>query len=68
MPRGSVDAEDPDTHALLPGEWRSEENPQGWIGLAHQGSNRHSTVAKELRDYLCDYLFQVVVKSRGNIT
>ena len=64
MPRGSVDAEDPDTHALLPGEWRSEENPQGWIGLAHQGSNRHSTVAKELRDYLCDYF----VSSCGEVS
>ena len=55
MPHGSVDAEDPDTHALLPGEWRSEGNSQGWVGLARQGSNQHSTVAKELRDYLCDY-------------
>ena len=31
MPHGSVDAEDPDTHPLRPGEWRSEGNSQGWV-------------------------------------
>ena len=34
---------DPDIHALLPGEWRSEGNSQGWVRLARQGSSRHST-------------------------
>lgn len=55
MPSGSVDGEDPDTHIIQPGNWRLEENSQGWQPLARQGSNRHSTAAKQLRDYLCNY-------------
>ena len=55
MPHGSVDGEDPGTHALQAGNWRQEGNSKRWVPLAHQGSNWHSTAAKELRDYLCDY-------------
>lgn len=64
MPPGSVDGEDPDTHTLRQGEWRSQGNAQGWVGLAHQGSNHHSTAAKQLRNYLCDYF----VSSSGEVS
>lgn len=54
-PQGSIDSEDPDTHALLPGSWRSESDPQGLRPISKQGSNMHSRAAKEMRDYLSDY-------------
>ena len=66
MPHGSVDGEDSDTHALIPGEWRSEGNPQGWVTLARQGSiqlqpKRYVTICVTT-------FFRVSVKYRGNTT
>lgn len=54
-PQGSLDTEDSETHTVSPGDWRNEPNPQGWAPLEQQGSNRHSTAAKEIRDNLRDY-------------
>ena len=51
----SLNMEDPETHTVSPGEWRQNPEPQGWMPLEQQGSNRHSNKAKELRNYLCDY-------------
>ena len=54
-PQGSLDTEDPDTHVIHPGNWRSVGDPQGWQPLSRQGSNRHSSAARDVRDYLCNY-------------
>ena len=40
-PQGTVDSEDPGTHAVLPGCWRSETDPQGLHPILKQGSNMH---------------------------
>ena len=53
--QGSLDAQDPETHALSPGDWRQEPQPQGLIPVERQGSNRPSNAAKELRHYLREY-------------
>ena len=39
-PQGSLDAEDREIHAVSPGDWRQEPQPQGLIPLERQGSNR----------------------------
>ena len=54
-PPGSIDTEDPITHELQLGEWRSEPQATGFVPLARQGSNHCSTAAKQLRDNLCQY-------------
>lgn len=53
MPHGSTDEEDLETHRVTPGHWRQGAEPQGWTPMDKQGSNHHSTRAKEIRDYLC---------------
>ena len=54
-PPGSLDTEIADTHTMSPGQWRQGPHPQGLIAIERQGSNNHSNLAKETRDYLCDY-------------
>ena len=54
-PNGSLDTEDPNTHVIMPGEWRQGPQSQGLQPLERQGSNRHSNCAKELREYFCEY-------------
>ena len=54
-PQGSIDSEDVETHAVIPGHWRQQPQPQGWATIPQQGSNRYSKTAKEIRDYLQDY-------------
>ena len=54
-PHGSLDMEDPLTHAIEPGQWRNDSEARGWVSLNQHGSNRYSSQAKEIRDYLCDY-------------
>lgn len=49
-PPGSFDSEDPESHLMICGDWRS--SVQCWTPLAQQGSNRHSLTAKEIRDHL----------------
>ena len=55
MPPGSVDTEDTNTHTISQGEWQSAPQPTGLISLQQQGSNRHSSSAKQFRDMLCKY-------------
>ena len=55
MPYGSIDTEDLETHTVSPGNWHQDKKPQGGTPLDKQGSNHHSTDAKEIREYLCDY-------------
>ena len=54
-PNGSLDTEDPNTHVIMPGEWRQGPQSQGLQPLERQGSNRHSNCSKELREYFCEY-------------
>ena len=54
-PPGSLDTESADTHTMSPGQWRQGPHPQGLIAIEQQGSNNHSNLAKDTRDYLCDY-------------
>lgn len=54
-PPGSIDTENADTHTVSPGNWRQDKVPQGLVPIERQGSNRHSTSAKAIRDYLCNY-------------
>ena len=54
-PRGSLDTEDRETHDVTLGEWRQGPQPQGLRPIERQGSNRYSSDAKELRDYMCSY-------------
>ena len=56
-PPGSFDSEDPDSHLMIPGDWRQESTLQCWTPLAQQGSNRHSLTAKEIRDHFRDFYF-----------
>ena len=55
MPTGSIDTKDLETHIVSRGNWRQDKESKGWIPIDKQGSNHHSTDAKEIRDYLCDY-------------
>ena len=52
---GSLDIEDPDTHQVIPGEWRNQQQSQGMQSFKQQGSNRHSDEAKMIRDHLKEY-------------
>ena len=54
-PQGSFDTEDSDSHAMTPGNWRQEQQPQGLISLERHSGNRHTNAAKAMRDYLCMY-------------
>ena len=54
-PSGSIDTKDPDTHEVVPADWRQLPQPQGLRPLERQGSNRQTNCAKELREYICDY-------------
>ena len=54
-PPGSFDSEDPESHLMIPGDWRQESTLQCWTQLAQQGSNRHSLTAKEIRDHFRDF-------------
>ena len=65
-PPGSFDIEDPDTHQVIPGEWRHQQQSQGMQPLKQQGSNRHSDEAKMIRDHLKESLTQKVEQFRGN--
>ena len=53
-PQGSFDTEDSDSHAMTPGNWRQEQQPQGLISLERRSGNRHTNAAKAMRD-LCMY-------------
>lgn len=55
MPPGSIDREDPETHAVQPGDWHQGPEPRGMVPLTQQGSNAYAKTAKELRDELCKY-------------
>ena len=48
MLAGSVDTEDPNTHTISQGEWQSAPQPTGLLSLMQQGSNWHSSSAKQL--------------------
>ena len=54
-PRRSFDEEDTETNNISPGEWRQEPQPQGMLPLEKQGSNRTSSNARGVRDYLTMY-------------
>ena len=54
-PQGSLDSEDRETHAEVPGEWRQGADIERWMPVELQSSNNYSTSAKNLRDYLRDY-------------
>ena len=54
-PSGSIDTEDPETHEIVPADWRQGPQLQGLRPFGRQGSNRPTSCAKELRDYMCDY-------------
>ena len=55
IPPGSCDREDTAAHAVIPGEWRQQPQPQGMAPLHRQGSNRHSNNATEIRQHLVNY-------------
>ena len=57
-PPGSIDSEHPETHQVGPGEWRSEQQPQGIVSLHRQGSNHAAESAIQYRDYMCNYFNQ----------
>ena len=54
-PIGQLDTEDPYTHEILAGQWRSQPNPRGLVPLAHQGSNRCKDSTTKIRQEFCDY-------------
>lgn len=54
-PPGSIDREDPLTHACTPGNWRSGPQSTGFAAVARQGSNNYTCSAKNMRDQLCQY-------------
>ena len=54
-PPGSMDTENGEMHTLSPGNWRENQEPQGWTSMQKQGSNHYSSNAKAIREYLCEY-------------
>ena len=54
-PPGSIDTEDPETHAVQLGEWHHGQQSTGLLPLAKQGSNHYFYVVKDIRDQLCKY-------------
>lgn len=54
-PQGSLDSEDCETHAQVPGDWWHGADIERWMPIELQCSNNYSTSAKNLRDYLRDY-------------
>ena len=54
-PPGLMDVEDQGTHEVVPGNWRQEQEPQGWAPLAKQGGNNCAMEPKAIRMELCRY-------------
>ena len=52
---GYTDLEDPVTHELREGQWRSKAHLNGWQAIPIQGSNNHASEAKKVRDTFCRY-------------
>ena len=55
IPPESCDREDTAAHAVIPGEWQQQPQPQGMAPHHRQGSNRYSNNATEICQYLDNY-------------
>uniref|UniRef100_A0A1X7T7L1 DDE Tnp4 domain-containing protein n=1 Tax=Amphimedon queenslandica TaxID=400682 RepID=A0A1X7T7L1_AMPQE len=55
-PHQRLDFEDEDTHAVIPGQWRNEENSDCFKNLKNQGSNHAKESSKLFRDYVMEYV------------
>ena len=51
------DSECPDTHAILPGDWRQD---QTLSGITTSGISRQTILAKRQQEYLKDYFMSPV--------
>ena len=59
MPPGSCDRENSITHAVIPGDWQQQPQPQGMAPLHHKGS------AREIREYLVEFFNSTAVVFLG---
>ena len=48
------DTDDPETHEVIPGQWREMPQPQGLVPLKTQG-NHSAQIARSVRDKFCKY-------------
>jgi len=55
-PSNALDHEDPDSHILQEGIWRSDvKSHDSWQSLPHQGTRNHSRDAKQVREQFRKY-------------